>query len=89
MSAQPTRARQPGEPLSIVQECWIAKRLRKPDLFCGLVTPAARVGAWRAHLLAQRLGGAIVGHRGPHADEVWREFFERITGEPLGGEITD
>ena len=72
----------PGPTIAV--ESWIARRLRRADLFAGVTTPDERRERVRRAILDGRLEMAVAGKRAGQACETWREVFERVYGEPLG-----
>lgn len=68
---------------TIATETWIARRLRRPDLFAGVTTPDERRERVRAAILDGRMSEGIAGRRQGHECETWRQLFERIYSQPL------
>lgn len=68
---------------TIATETWIARRLRRPDLFAGVTTPDDRRERVRAAILEGRMAEAIAGKRTGQSAETWRELFGRIYGQAL------
>lgn len=68
---------------TIATESWIARRLRRPDLFAGLTTPDERRERVRAAILDGRMAEAIAGKRAGQPAETWRELFARVYGQAV------
>lgn len=68
---------------TIATEAWIARRLRRPDLFAGVTTADDRRKRVRDAIVEGRMAEAIAGKRAGQSAETWRELFERIYGQPL------
>lgn len=70
---------------TIATETWIARRLRRPDLFAGVTTADDRRERVRAAILEGRMSEGIAGRRQGHECETWRQLFQRIYSQPLDG----
>lgn len=72
---------------TIATETWIARRLRRPDLFAGVTTPDERRERVRAAIVDGRLEMAIAGKRAGQAAETWSDLYRRLYGQSLDGRV--
>lgn len=68
---------------TIATEAWIARRLRRFDLFAGVTTADERRERVRAAILEGRMADAIAGKRSGAECETWSALFLRVYQQPL------
>lgn len=68
---------------TLATETWIARRLRRPDLFAGVTTADDRRERVRAAIVDGRMAEGIAGKRRDASCETWSDLFARVYGEPL------
>jgi hypothetical protein len=68
---------------SVFVEAWIAHRMGRRDLFCGVTTPDDRREILRRAITETGLADRPVGMRRDGTQETWAQMFERLYGCPL------